>query len=159
MQLTKHHALGNDFLVTFVDEVPDDAPETARALCDRRTGVGADGLLIGIDDGLQPIMRLFNSDGSSAEVSGRSSEYTPAAPQHSAKESISTGTCPAARTMSRGASTIRWAWRKWQGSCIATVVSPAGSVGSRPAAIASATTSVMSRTRPDQLDEPGAQWS
>ena len=26
MQLTKHHALGNDFLVTFVDEVPADAP-------------------------------------------------------------------------------------------------------------------------------------
>ncbi len=70
MHLTKHHALGNDFLVTFVDEVPDDAPERARVLCDRRTGIGADGLLIGIDDGLQPIMRLFNSDGSPAEVSG-----------------------------------------------------------------------------------------
>ena len=70
MHLTKHHGLGNDFLVTFVDEVPDDAPELARTLCDRRTGLGADGLILGIDDGLMPIMRLFNSDGSPAEVSG-----------------------------------------------------------------------------------------
>lgn len=70
MQLTKHHALGNDFLITFVAEIPDDAPERARTLCDRRTGVGADGLIIGIDDGLLPIMRLFNRDGSAAEISG-----------------------------------------------------------------------------------------
>lgn len=70
MQLTKHHALGNDFLITFVAEIPDDAGERARTLCDRRTGVGADGLIFGIDDGLMPIMRLFNSDGSAAEISG-----------------------------------------------------------------------------------------
>lgn len=70
MHLTKHHALGNDFLITFVDEVPDDAAERARMLCERRTGVGADGLIVGIDDGLMPIMRLFNSDGSPAEISG-----------------------------------------------------------------------------------------
>lgn len=70
MQLTKHHALGNDFLITFVAEIPDDAPERARRLCDRRAGVGADGLILGIDDGLVPIMRLFNSDGSPAEISG-----------------------------------------------------------------------------------------
>jgi diaminopimelate epimerase len=70
MHLTKHHGLGNDFLVTFVDEIPLDAPATAISLCDRRTGVGADGLIFGIDGGSQVIMRLFNSDGSSAEVSG-----------------------------------------------------------------------------------------
>lgn len=70
MQLTKHHALGNDFLVTFVDEVPADAPELAVELCDRRTGIGADGLLFGIDAGSSVTMRLFNSDGSAAEISG-----------------------------------------------------------------------------------------
>jgi len=70
MHLTKHHGLGNDFLVTFVDEVPLDAPSAAVCLCDRRTGVGADGLIFGIDSGSTVIMRLFNSDGSSAEVSG-----------------------------------------------------------------------------------------
>ncbi len=42
--LTKHHGLGNDFLVT-VDEIVD-GPATARRLCDRRRGVGADGLLM-----------------------------------------------------------------------------------------------------------------
>ena len=70
MQLTKHHGLGNDFLVTFVDEVPADAPALAIDLCNRSTGVGADGLLFGIDAGSTVTMRLFNSDGSSAEVSG-----------------------------------------------------------------------------------------
>ena len=70
MQLTKHHALGNDFLVTFVDEVPADAPALALDLCDRRTGIGADGLMFGIDTGSTATMRLFNSDGSAAEISG-----------------------------------------------------------------------------------------
>ena len=70
MHLTKHHGLGNDFLVAFVDEVPADAPDLAIDLCDRRTGLGADGLLFGIDQDSVPTMHLFNSDGSAAEVSG-----------------------------------------------------------------------------------------
>ena len=70
MHLTKHHGLGNDFLVTFVDELPSDASARAIALCDRRTGIGADGLIYGIDNGSTLIMRLFNSDGSPAEISG-----------------------------------------------------------------------------------------
>lgn len=70
MHLTKHHGLGNDFLVAFVDEVPSDAPEAARSLCDRRTGVGADGLIFGIDSGSSAAMHLYNSDGSLAEISG-----------------------------------------------------------------------------------------
>jgi len=70
MNLTKHHGLGNDFLIAFVDAVPTDAPAVAMELCNRRTGIGADGLIFGIDNTEQPIFRLFNSDGSSAEVSG-----------------------------------------------------------------------------------------
>lgn len=70
MHLTKHHGLGNDFLVTFVDEVPSGAPELAARLCDRRTGLGGDGLIFGIDAGSTVVMRLFNSDGSPAEISG-----------------------------------------------------------------------------------------
>jgi diaminopimelate epimerase len=70
MYLTKHHGLGNDFLVTFVDDVPIDASAHAVALCDRRTGIGADGMIFGTDGGSNAVMRLFNSDGSSAEVSG-----------------------------------------------------------------------------------------
>lgn len=70
VHLTKHNGLGNDFLITFVDEVPAHASELAQDLCDRRTGVGADGLIFGIDSGSTVIMRLFNSDGSTAEISG-----------------------------------------------------------------------------------------
>lgn len=70
MHLTKHHGLGNDFLVTFVDEVPTDAPDLAVELCDRRTGIGADGLIFGVDNGSVPVMTLFNNDGSTAEISG-----------------------------------------------------------------------------------------
>lgn len=70
MHLTKHHALENDFLVTFVDEVPDNASELARALCHRHLGIGADGLIFGIDSGSLPEFHLRNSDGSFAEISG-----------------------------------------------------------------------------------------
>jgi diaminopimelate epimerase len=70
--LTKHHGLGNDFLVVFHPGLPE--PELgawARALCDRRRGVGADGLLIGESaPGYAAQMFLYNADGSRAEMSG-----------------------------------------------------------------------------------------
>ncbi len=70
MRLTKHHGLGNDFLVVFHPGV-EDLPALARRLCDRRRGVGADGLLVGeTEEGLAARMHLFNADGSRAEMSG-----------------------------------------------------------------------------------------
>jgi len=70
LELTKHHGLGNDFLVVFHPLV-DDLPELARRLCDRRRGIGADGLLVGeSEDGYAARMTLFNADGSRAEMSG-----------------------------------------------------------------------------------------
>jgi diaminopimelate epimerase len=70
LELTKHHGLGNDFLVTFHPHV-DDLPALARRLCDRRRGIGADGLLVGESEaGYAARMILFNSDGSRAEMSG-----------------------------------------------------------------------------------------
>ena len=70
LSLTKHHGLGNDFLVVFHPHV-DDLPSLARSLCDRSTGVGADGLLIAESlDGYAAQMTLFNADGSRAEMSG-----------------------------------------------------------------------------------------
>jgi diaminopimelate epimerase len=73
MKITKHHALGNDFLVTFHPGLADDRElaALARRVCDRRRGIGADGLLIGesaADHSAQ--MALFNADGSRAEMSG-----------------------------------------------------------------------------------------
>jgi diaminopimelate epimerase len=74
VQLTKHHGLGNDFLVALVDrDVARFDGALARRVCHRKTGIGADGLIIGViapgpDVDLQMI--LFNADGSRAEISG-----------------------------------------------------------------------------------------
>jgi diaminopimelate epimerase len=68
--LTKHHGLGNDFLVAFHPRV-EDLPAFARRLCQRTTGVGADGLLVGESEpGYAARMVLYNADGSRAEMSG-----------------------------------------------------------------------------------------
>jgi diaminopimelate epimerase len=73
VQLTKHHGLGNDFLVLLdVDGTSPPTPALARAVCDRRTGIGADGLLWAGpgSDGADVAMTLHNADGSVAEMSG-----------------------------------------------------------------------------------------
>src|SRR5690606_14437937 len=75
MRLTKHHGLGNDFLVVLDPEAahPLDA-EIARQLCDRHTGIGADGVMRAVPPapGEPAIarMELRNADGSRAEMSG-----------------------------------------------------------------------------------------
>jgi diaminopimelate epimerase len=73
MRLTKHHGLGNDFLVLLdlAGDQPVD-PADAVALCDRRSGIGADGLLLATagTDGAELTMVLLNADGSRAEMSG-----------------------------------------------------------------------------------------
>ena len=80
LSVTKHNGLGNDFLVldrreasalsnAQVAEI--DWPNMARNWCNRKTGVGADGLLLlGRVNANTLTMRLFNSDGSLAEMSG-----------------------------------------------------------------------------------------
>jgi diaminopimelate epimerase len=73
MHLTKHHGLGNDFCVVFVDAVPAQAAELARGICHRTRGVGADGLIFAtpsIAAGIDVVMHLFNADGSVAAISG-----------------------------------------------------------------------------------------
>ena len=73
LTLTKHHGLGNDFLVLLdLDGRHRLDAALARALCDRHRGVGADGLIrVGAGfDGAEVTMELFNADGSRAETSG-----------------------------------------------------------------------------------------
>jgi diaminopimelate epimerase len=73
LTLSKHHGAGNDFLV-LLD--PDDhrpvSSAEARALCDRRRGVGADGLLRATAGSAPGALRmeLYNADGGVAEMSG-----------------------------------------------------------------------------------------
>lgn len=70
--LSKHHGLGNDFLVYDLAQGDPGAPwsELARRWCTRTTGIGADGLLLLGISGAHLSMRLFNADGSLAEMSG-----------------------------------------------------------------------------------------
>ena len=74
MILEKFHGLGNDFLVLLdpadIADAPVDWAAVARRVCDRRRGVGADGLLIGRPADESWSMTLHNSDGSPAEISG-----------------------------------------------------------------------------------------
>jgi len=75
MKFTKFHSLGNDFLIIDEGENHDlpDKGSLARRLCERHTGVGADGLLlISIKDKTKGSVnfRIFNADGTEAEVSG-----------------------------------------------------------------------------------------
>jgi diaminopimelate epimerase len=72
LTLTKHHGLGNDFLVLFADQGDLLAPaELAQRLCHRTRGIGADGMLVGTTaDGFDARMVLYNADGSRAEMSG-----------------------------------------------------------------------------------------
>jgi diaminopimelate epimerase len=69
--LQKWHGAGNDFLVEVSEHgtAPWWNPSRARAVCDRATGVGADGLLLATL-GSVVSMTLYNADGSEAEMSG-----------------------------------------------------------------------------------------
>jgi len=70
---TKAHGAKNDFLLTWAFEAPVRGwKEIAVAICDRHSGIGADGwyLVRPPDEEADASIRLFNSDGSEAEVSG-----------------------------------------------------------------------------------------
>jgi diaminopimelate epimerase len=72
---TKAHGARNDFLLTWLDQLPAGAVDPAalaRAICDRHTGVGADGWIILSNGGADAdaAIELWNSDGSSSEISG-----------------------------------------------------------------------------------------
>lgn len=71
MRFSKAHAYGNDFLyVRRLDVDGVSLAALAREMCDRHTGIGADGLVIYEPTDAGASMRLFNADGSRAEVSG-----------------------------------------------------------------------------------------
>jgi diaminopimelate epimerase len=69
----KYHALGNDYLVVDPGHTSIALnPTTVQRLCDRHTGIGADGVLYGptFDEAGRITLRIFNPDGSEAEKSG-----------------------------------------------------------------------------------------
>src|SRR5205823_1632754 len=71
-RLLKYQGLGNDFIVLDRREANQDIDsDTARSLCDRRLGVGADGVLVLLPEaGVAARMVVHNADGSVAEMCG-----------------------------------------------------------------------------------------
>jgi diaminopimelate epimerase len=71
VKFAKMHGAGNDFLVVESAGEERDWATIAVAMCERNLGVGADGLMLVLPSTKADFrMRLFNSDGSEAEVSG-----------------------------------------------------------------------------------------
>jgi diaminopimelate epimerase len=73
MRFTKMHGAGNDYVYVdcFRDPMPHDPASLSRAISDRHFGVGSDGLiLICPSDKADARMRMFNADGSEAEMCG-----------------------------------------------------------------------------------------
>jgi diaminopimelate epimerase len=69
----KANACGNDFLIIDGSYVPSNMADFSRRICERHRGVGADGvewLFPADDDDVDIEARLFNADGSEAEISG-----------------------------------------------------------------------------------------
>jgi diaminopimelate epimerase len=71
MKFSKLQATGNDFILVDARNKEGEWSKLAQAMCDRHFGVGADGLILVQNSTRADLkMRLFNSDGSEAEVSG-----------------------------------------------------------------------------------------
>ena len=78
LQFSKYQGLGNDFLILEGRQgqlplaITDPDPSWVRKVCDRRFGVGGDGVILALpaqaDGDLR--MRIFNADGSEAEMCG-----------------------------------------------------------------------------------------
>jgi diaminopimelate epimerase len=69
----KYEGLGNDFIVLEAASEREVPESWARALCDRRRGIGADGLLLVLPAEGTPHdarMRVINADGSVPEMCG-----------------------------------------------------------------------------------------
>jgi diaminopimelate epimerase len=72
MKLSKWHALGNDYLLVERAELAEQlTPDRVRQLCDYHYGVGSDGLLEIVSvHGTSAVLKVWNPDGSTAELSG-----------------------------------------------------------------------------------------
>lgn len=75
MDFVKMHGLGNDFVILDLTNHPElnsrDFSQIAVKLCNRNFGVGADGIILVLPSQKDDIrMRIFNADGSEAEMCG-----------------------------------------------------------------------------------------
>src|SRR5579871_6725594 len=74
LKFTKMHGIGNDFVVIngLGQPLPEDRlADISRKLCDRKFGIGGDGIILLLPSKLADLrMRMFNPDGSEAEMCG-----------------------------------------------------------------------------------------
>lgn len=72
MKFTKMHGAGNDYVyINGFEEQPDDPAELARQVSSRSFGVGSDGMIMILPSQKADLhMRMFNADGSEAEMCG-----------------------------------------------------------------------------------------
>lgn len=80
MRFAKLESLGNDFILIEGDARPRDFGALVRAICDRKRGVGGDGVLLvlpgdadadtGMDARVAARVEIWNADGSEAAISG-----------------------------------------------------------------------------------------
>ncbi len=73
MRFTKMHGIGNDYIYVdcFVDPTPKDPGRVSQILSDRHKGIGSDGLILIMPSQVADArMRMFNADGSEAQMCG-----------------------------------------------------------------------------------------
>ncbi len=98
MRVSKLHGLGNDYIYHRPTEERDWA-EVSRRVSDRHFGIGADGLILALPSTKADLkMRIFNADGSEAEMCGNGirclAKYAVEegmVPKHAAQVTIETG--------------------------------------------------------------------
>ncbi|MEP6870427.1 MAG: diaminopimelate epimerase [Anaerolineaceae bacterium] len=70
MRVTKMHGLGNDYIYV-IPEREMDWPDISRRVSERHFGIGSDGLILALPSRVADMkMRMFNADGSEAEMCG-----------------------------------------------------------------------------------------
>ncbi|MFN0096190.1 MAG: diaminopimelate epimerase [Dehalococcoidia bacterium] len=71
MRVTKMHGLGNDYVYLAPGDQQRDWEDLSRRVSDRHFGVGSDGLILALPSTVADMrMRMFNADGSEAEMCG-----------------------------------------------------------------------------------------
>lgn len=67
--VAKAHGLGNDFVLVRAEDAPKGLSAWVQRVCERHTGLGADGVIAWGAEAGRVVMRLINADGGEAEIS------------------------------------------------------------------------------------------
>jgi diaminopimelate epimerase len=122
----KYHGMGNDWVVARETDLPEVLPKVSRAILDRHTGAGADGLIVVMKPavrGNDARIRFFNADGSEAEMSGNGIRCAGAylAEHKPGKPELKIETSSGVKTLRKGKSGEgRWIFRVQMGPPILT---------------------------------------